>query len=193
ALRRDLTGTLVTLCHGIRLGDNTDWRFLADHIRDASSAEEAHVIVSALGCTGETKNLLSLLSFSMRNMTSLNKNMENSVGYFFESASYSNKGSDLTLKYGQSPSLKDTIWFAIQGIRKSEDLKQMEHFLATNVESKKTGKKLTRTFQTALDLARANINWVRKNARVIQNWLDNKLAHADDTGANKDAPPAAGA
>ncbi|XP_075750919.1 aminopeptidase N isoform X1 [Rhipicephalus microplus] len=205
ALRRDLTGTLVTLCHGIRLGDNTDWRFLADHIRDASSAEEAHVIVSALGCTGETKNLLSLLSFSMRNMTSLNKNMESSVGYFFESASYSNKGSDLTLKffienwkalldkYGQSPSLKDTIWFAIQGIRKSEDLKQMEHFLATNVESKKTGKKLTRTFQTALDLARANINWVRKNARVIENWLDNKLAHLDDEGANKDAPPAAGA
>ncbi|KAL1485885.1 hypothetical protein MTO96_047187 [Rhipicephalus appendiculatus] len=71
---------------------------------------------------------------------------------------------------------------------KSEDLKQMEHFLATNVESKKTGKKLTRTFQTALDLARANINWVRKNARVIQNWLDNKLAHADDAGANGDAP-----
>lgn len=203
ALRRDLTGTLVTLCHGIRLGDNTDWRFLADHIRYASSVEEAHVIVSALGCTGETKNLLSLLSFSMRNMTSLNKNMENSVGYFFESASYSNEGSDLTLKffienwkalldkYGQSPSLKDTIWFAIQGIRKSEDLKQMEHFLATNVESKKAGKKLTRTFQTALELARANINWVRKNARVIENWLDNRLAHADD--AKSDGRPAAGA
>ncbi|XP_049272412.1 aminopeptidase N-like [Rhipicephalus sanguineus] len=139
----------------------------------------------------------------MRNMTSLNKNMENSVGYFFESASYSNEGSDLTLKffienrkalldkYGQSPSLKDTIWFAIQGIRKSEDLKQMEHFLATNVESKKAGKKLTRTFQTALELARANINWVRKNARVIENWLDNRLAHADD--AKSDGRPAAGA
>lgn len=205
ALRRDLTGTLVTLCHGIRLGDNTDWRFLADHIRDASSAEEAHVIVSALGCTGETKNLLSLLSFSMRNMTTLNKNVENSVGYFFESASYSNKGSDLTLKffienwktlldkYGQSPSLKDTIWFSIQGIRKSEDLKQMEHFFATNVERKTTAKKLTRTFQTALDLARANINWVRKNARVIENWLDNRLARKDDEGGKVDARPAPGA
>ncbi|XP_077538609.1 aminopeptidase Ey-like [Haemaphysalis longicornis] len=191
SLQRDLTGTLVTLCHGIRLGDNTDWRFLVDHIRDASNSEQAHVIVSALGCTKETNNIRSLLSFSMRNMTAINKNMGDATGYFFESAAYSNKGSDITLqffmdnwktlldKYGKSPSLRDTIWFAIQGIRKSEDIKRMEHFFADNVQSKKAPKKLTRTFQTALDLARSNINWVLKNGHVIEKWLDSKLAKSD--------------
>ncbi|XP_077540937.1 aminopeptidase N-like [Haemaphysalis longicornis] len=191
SLQRDLTGTLVTLCHGIRLGDNTDWRFLVDHIRDASNSEQANVIVSAHGCTKETNNLRKLLSFSMRNMTAINKNMGDDIGYFFERAAYSNKGSDITLqffmdnwktlldKYGKSPSLRDTIWFAIQGIRKSEDIKRMEHFFADNVQSKKAPKKLTRTFQTALDLARSNINWVLKNGHVIEKWLDSKLAKSD--------------
>lgn len=57
ALSQDLAGTMVTLCHAIRVGDSVDWRFLMDHIRDAETVDQGHVIVSALGCSKDTKNL----------------------------------------------------------------------------------------------------------------------------------------
>ncbi|CAN7938757.1 unnamed protein product [Ixodes hexagonus] len=187
SLSEDLTTTMVVLCHAIRTGDNTDWRFLLDHLRDADTADQGHVIVSALGCSKDAKNLERLLSFTVRNMSKINKHMSDSASLFFESVTFSPKGTELALdflmdnwkplleRYGQDTSLRDTVWYTLQSIRRSDNLNRMENFFAKNIETKKNFKKLVRTFQGALELARARMNWVAKNGRTIERWIDRRL------------------
>ncbi|KAG0443425.1 hypothetical protein HPB47_014937 [Ixodes persulcatus] len=144
SLSLDLTSTMVVLCHAIRTGDNTDWRFLLDHLGDADTAEKGHVIISALGCSKDAKNLQ---------------------------------------RYGQGPSLRDTVWYTLQSIRSSDSLNRMEHFYAEKVKSKRNARKLAPTFQSALELARSNMNWVAKNGRTIEKWINGRLADGAAPGA----------
>lgn len=62
----------------------------------------------------------------------------------------------------------DAFFFHLFGI-------QMEHFYSEKVKTTKNAKKLVRTFESALDVARANMKWVTTNGRVIERWLDRKL------------------
>ncbi|XP_064474256.1 aminopeptidase N-like [Ornithodoros turicata] len=189
ALEQDLGDSLVVLCHAIRMGDATDWRFLLDHMRDAETPDEAHVILSALGCSKDATNLGRLLTSALFNTSSPNLKTagSESVGLIFESVTFSEKGSQLALqflvqnwnpllqKFGHTAQLRDTIWFALQSIRKSEDLEKMTAFYSKNVQLKKNTKRLAHTFESALETARSNIRWATTYGRTIEKWLDRKI------------------
>ncbi|KAM7308454.1 aminopeptidase N-like [Ixodes scapularis] len=137
----------------------------------------------------------SLLSFTVRNVSTINKHLSDSASFFFESATFSRQGTELALgflvdnwksllaKYGQGPSLRDTVWYTLQSIRSSDSLNRMEHFYAEKVKTKKNARKLAPTFQSALELARTNMNWVAKNGRTIEKWIDGRLVDGAAPGA----------
>lgn len=165
-------------CQAIDNGDEDEWDFAWDRYQASNVASEKRDLLGGLTCTKEIWLLNKLLNMSLTDGSGIRKQDGRSV---ISRVALNHIGRDLAFDfvrdqwdrvvdyYGSSAFAMPGLVKNVLSQRNTEfSLKEIERFYK---ENKATLTSAQREVKQAIEKTRGNINWMKRNLEVIEDWL----------------------
>ncbi|GAU94501.1 hypothetical protein RvY_06267 [Ramazzottius varieornatus] len=169
----------VVYCNAIRYGNAEEWDFAWEMYKKTTTTSEKRQFLTSLTCSREPWILNRLLEWSLTSVHIRKQDgdlvmsliAQNPVGRYLAWNFFRERWNEIRLRYaGVIGGLGHLINALTRSFNTPFELLELETFITDNQDTMTLGQ---RAFRQAVEKARANIGWRKRNLAAIVKWLEN--------------------
>ncbi len=172
-------------CEAIAHGDEKEWNFLWNRLKQTSNANERNNIFRGLSCTNEVWILQRYLEMTIDPTSAIRKQdgttviagiAQNSVGRYMTWNWLRNSWKEISTYFDTaiSSAVGKIVLYVTKDFNTPFELNELEAFYEEHKNELGTAK---RTTQNCIEKVRANVHWMQNYYSVVYDWL---LANVGD-------------